>query len=356
MPDRRLPYLLFVGIAAVLVGIVIHPLWKPLFLGGVLATALSRPHEQLTRFLRGHRGVAASIITFVSVIMLLGPVASVVIIAARQAFDALVALRSLLANDGLARLIAKLPGPLVDLVNRIREVVPGAGPGELAGELPEKLLQGSGWAASVAGGAVRMTSQVAFDVGIMLLTMHVLLLDGRRLVVWLMEVSPLERVETQTLLVEFKKATRAILTSTLATASVQGLVSMIGYVIAGAPRPIFFGIVTFLCAFIPGVGTGLVALPMTAWLFFSGHHGAAVFLLVYFVLVISMVDNLLKPLLMKSGMRMHGAIVFLSLVGGILSMGGVGLVAGPLVLTFFLAMVRLRNPPAQPPDFSLPGA
>ncbi len=341
---RRFPFLLVMGVAAALVAVVLYPLWKPLFLGGVLASALWRVQERIATWLRGHRGVAATVITVTGVILLLGPIASVVVIAARQALDAAIALRRLVATEDLARQIAQLPAPLAYVLEHLRQLLPPLTPGELGGDLSEKLLQGSEWAAGLAGGALKLTSQLGFQLAIMLVTMHVLLIDGQRAVLWLVDVSPLPRSETHSLLLEFRKATRAILTSTLATAAAQGVLAMVGYLIASAPRPVFFGILTFMCAFIPGVGTALVALPMAAWLFVSGHHASSIFLIVYFVLIVSMVDNLLKPFLMKSGMQMHGAVVFLSLVGGVLSLGPVGLVAGPLALTFFLAMIRLREP------------
>jgi predicted PurR-regulated permease PerM len=339
---RRLPFLVFVTVAAALVGVVLYPLWKPLFIGGVLATALLRPHERITMWVRGRRGLAATLITITAILLLLGPIASVIVIAARQAVDSVIAVRRFLAGNDLATALDRLPHPLSDLVWRIRDLIGPVDPNDL--DLPAKLLQGSQWAANIASGALRMTSELAFDLGIMLVTMHVLLVDGRRLVPWLIEVSPLPRNDTHALLVEFKKATRAILTSTLATAAAQAVVAMLGYVIAQAPRPLFFSLVTFLCAFIPGVGTALVAGPMVVWLWLTGHHVAALFLAIYFVVIVAMVDNLLKPMLMKSGMRMHGAVVFLSLIGGVLSFGPVGLVAGPLALTFFLAMIRLRDP------------
>lgn len=344
MAERRVPLLIFILISAALVGVVLFPLWKPIFMGGVLATAMWRVQERLTTWLRGRRGFAATIITVSGVVILLGPVASVVVIAVRQAIDAAFALRGLLGADGLAPLVSRLPHPLSDLMLRVRDLLGPIDANDLTSDLPGRLLKGSQWAAGIAGGALSLTSELAFDLGIMLVTMHVLLVDGRRLIVWLSDISPLRSTETETLLLEFRKATRAILTSTLATAAAQGVLAMIGYFIAQAPRPVFFGLLTLLCAFIPGVGTALVALPLAGWLFVTGHKAAAIFLLVYFVLVVSMVDNLLKPMLMKAGMRMHGAAVFLSLVGGVLTFGGVGLVAGPLVLTFFLAMMRMRAP------------
>ena len=68
---------------------------------------------------------------------------------------------------------------------------------------------------------------------------------------------------------------------------------------------------------------------------------AALFLALWGLLVVGMVDNVVKPLLVKRGMNMHGGLVFFSLLGGLSAFGTVGLIAGPLVVSFFLALVRI---------------
>jgi predicted PurR-regulated permease PerM len=65
------------------------------------------------------------------------------------------------------------------------------------------------------------------------------------------------------------------------------------------------------------------------------------FVLGWAFLVVGMIDNLLKPMLIKGGVRLPGAVVFLSLFGGIVLFGPLGFIAGPLVVTFFLSMVHL---------------
>ena len=69
----------------------------------------------------------------------------------------------------------------------------------------------------------------------------------------------------------------------------------------------------------------------------------AIFLAVWGVLVVGLVDNLIKPLLVKRGLHMHGAIVFFALLGGLAAFGTVGLLLGPLIVTLFLALVRIHQ-------------
>jgi predicted PurR-regulated permease PerM len=126
-----------------------------------------------------------------------------------------------------------------------------------------------------------------------------------------------------------------------ASAAIQGVVGVIGYLIAGVPQPVFFGLLTFVAAFVPLVGTALVSVPLAAALFLLGRTGAAIFLLVWSIVALGLVDNVVKPMLLKGAMRIHGAMVFFSLVGGLLLFGPVGVVAGPLSVTFLLTMIRV---------------
>jgi predicted PurR-regulated permease PerM len=127
----------------------------------------------------------------------------------------------------------------------------------------------------------------------------------------------------------------------VATAGVQAIVAFVGYLITGVPQPLFFAAVTFVIAFIPALGATSVTLLVSALLFVSGHSHAALFLAAWGLFVVGFSDNVVKPLLMRGRMEVHGAVIFFALLGGLAVFGPVGLVAGPLILSFFLAVVRM---------------
>jgi predicted PurR-regulated permease PerM len=104
---------------------------------------------------------------------------------------------------------------------------------------------------------------------------------------------------------------------------------------------VFFAGVTFFVAFIPAVGAGSACLGVALMLFVTGHAYAALFLALWALVVVALVDNLIKPLLIKHGMEMRGAVVFFSLIGGLAAFGAVGLLLGPLVVALFLALLRM---------------
>jgi predicted PurR-regulated permease PerM len=196
-------------------------------------------------------------------------------------------------------------------------------------------------AAQTVGGVVVATGNVALQLTMMLIALYFLLVDGEKLVAWVESVSPLKRGQTTELLTEFRSVTRSVLTSTVLTAGVQALAALVGYLIARVPVPVFFAAVTFFFALVPAIGAAVVCLAAALLLLATGHPGMAIFLAAWGVIVVGLSDNVVKPLLARRGMNMHGALIFFSLLGGLAVFGAIGLLLGPLILAFFLAVVRI---------------
>jgi len=128
---------------------------------------------------------------------------------------------------------------------------------------------------------------------------------------------------------------------TVTTAGAQSAVALVGYLIAHAPGAYFLTLVTFCFALVPIVGAGAFSFAVAVYLYLLGHLYPSIFLAVWSVFVVGVVDNIVKPMVIKGGMEMHGAIVFFALIGGFAAFGLVGLVLGPLSVTLLLAVLRI---------------
>jgi predicted PurR-regulated permease PerM len=245
-------------------------------------------------------------------------------------------------SEGVMGLLDHLPGPLQDgarkLIDRLELEE------EILGQrLEEQVTAQGGKAARAVSGFLSATGTVVVQVVMMLIALFFLLVDGRRLVTWLEEVAPLRPGQVREILVEFRKVSVAVLVSSMATAAVQALAALLGYLIARAPHPFFFAFATFLVAFVPAVGAAGVVLVVAGLLAVTGHTVAAIFLVIWGVAVVGLVDNIIKPILVKRGLELHGAVVFFALLGGLAVFGTIGLLLGPLVVAFFLALVRIHR-------------
>ncbi|MCK6548624.1 AI-2E family transporter [Myxococcota bacterium] len=327
-------YAVLLVASTVLLAAIIGAIWQPLFMAAVLAAGLGGWHERLARALRGHRNVSALVMTLATVVLILLPITAVVVVVVREAVGAVELFRGALAQGGVAELVERLPEPIASFLReQLGSLTSGGG--------VEKLASSGAAAASAIGDVLSRGGAMLVNVVLMLIAFDFLLVDGRKLVDWIVETSPLRGRHMRELIGELRVVVRSVLGSTIITAAVQAVFAMIGYAIAGVPQFVFFGILTFFSAFIPSVGTALVALPLVGLLVILGHPWAALFLGLWSTVAVGLVDNLIRPLLMKDDVGLHGAIVFFSLLGGLAFFGAVGLIAGPIVVALFVSAVRI---------------
>jgi predicted PurR-regulated permease PerM len=142
--------------------------------------------------------------------------------------------------------------------------------------------------------------------------------------------------------------TRAIVFGTSLTAVLQGVVLGIGFSISSLPSPVVFGVVGALIAMLPLGGTALVWIPATGWLFIDGRWGFGIFMIVW-GLMLSALDNFLKPMLISGRAQVSTLVVFLGVLGGLSAFGAIGIVMGPLVLSLVLALIKFAEEPDSKP-------
>jgi len=117
----------------------------------------------------------------------------------------------------------------------------------------------------------------------------------------------------------------------LGTALAQATLAAIGFVVAGVPGALLLGLATFFMSVTP-VGPPLIWGPAAIWLFYQGSTGWAIFLVVWGVLIIGLIDNFLKPMLISRGSSLPFILVFLGVLGGVVAFGFIGVFLGPTLL------------------------
>lgn len=123
------------------------------------------------------------------------------------------------------------------------------------------------------------------------------------------------------------------------TALAQGIVAGIGFWISGVPAALLLGALTFIISVIP-MAPPLIWIPATVWLFIQDQTGYGIFLAIWGVVVISGVDNIVKPLLISRGSVLPLSIILVGVMGGVLAFGFLGLFIGPVILALFYTLMR----------------
>ncbi len=331
---RFLVALVLVAVALTIV--LVRPFWVGFSMAAVLAAALHPLMEWVTRRLGGHRHLAAALLTLGVLLAVVLPIAAIGTLVVRDVLEGVRWVRDLLASEGTTGLLRRLPGPVEGVVARIIEALPD----------PQEQLQKlagarGGQAAGAVASVLTATGSAVFDAVMMLIAFFFFLTDGRRLVAWLDAHVPLGPGRFRSLMDEFRKTSVSVLWATIATAGIQTATGVIGYLVARAPNLGFLTVVTFVFALIPALGGAFVIVAVGILLLATGHVLAGSFLVVWGVVVVSIVDNVARPYLLKGGMALHGGVVFFALLGGLAAFGAIGLVLGPLIVTFLVTVLAM---------------
>jgi predicted PurR-regulated permease PerM len=326
-----------VGLALVLLWAIVRPFWSALLLAAVLAGIFSGVHRRLAQKLGGRGAIAAGLLTILVLLAIVIPFGGIAGILTKEIIQVIKWAGGALQESGIAGLVERLPDPLQALAQAAVENLGGGDGGQ---SWVQVIQSQSGKAAAAATAFLSATSRAVIEAVLMLIAFYFLLLDGDRLVRWLEKSAPIPPERFRSFLSEFRQVSRAVVLSTVGTGAVQAAAALVGYLIARVPNAIFLTLITFFMSFIPSVGAGSVPLIIAVVLFIQGRTGWAIFLLLWGLLVVGLIDNVVKPLFIKGGAEMHGAVVFFSLLGGLAAFGPVGLVAGPLVVAFFVALSK----------------
>ncbi|MFM2153130.1 MAG: hypothetical protein RL199_1565 [Pseudomonadota bacterium] len=337
-PTQR-PLAVLLAAAALLVAGVVAPFATPLFLAAVLAGGLSSLQQWLARQLGGRSTLAALVVVLGLVVVVAVPVAGLATVIVREASAGLAQVSELLQQGGREGLLERLPASWHDGVQRVVD--------QLAG----RIAAGGGWVSAVAGsgalttlGSLTGTAMgLVLRIVLMLVALAFLLVDGAALVRWLESVSPLAPGQLTGLLQEFRRVSVTIVRSSLLTALVQTGAALLGYLLARTPQPLFFAFATFLFALVPALGATSGALLVALLLLAQGRPWPALFLAIWALGVVGLIDNIVKPIFIRDGLDLHPAVIFFSLLGGLAAFGPVGLLVGPLSVALLLAVLRLRD-------------
>jgi len=334
---------LLILLGLVLLASILLPFWSALVFAAVLAGIFSGLQRRLSKRLGGRRAVAAGLLTVLVLLAVLLPLAAVATLLTRQVVGVFQALRAIVQEGGMDGLLARVPGPLRRLADWAVEMSGGA---ESAADWLQLLQSQSGKAATGVTKVLTSISQAGLEAALLLIAFYFLLLDGQRLVRWMERGLPMAPGRFRSFLDEFRQVSRAVVVSSVGTAGVQALAALVGFLIARIANALLLTLLTFFMAFIPAVGAASVSVVIAAVLFFQGSTGWALFVAVWGVVVVGLSDNVVKPLLIKGGVEMHGAVIFFALLGGLAAFGPVGLVVGPLVVAFILALTGTQGVPA----------
>lgn len=329
-------FLLLLAVGAV-VFFIFQPFLTAIIAAAILTALFKAPYHALEKWLHGHRGWSAFLTCLLAIVIIITPIFFVLSLAISEANDLYHAIgeESTLERTIDQAISAVQDAPYVNVFFNTQTLSQE--------RVVEDIKQFSQGALGLLQAAYQGITHFVFWVFVMFFTLFYFLIDGKRALRYLMQLSPLRDEHDKLLIKKFISISRATLKGTLVVGVIQGLLGGIAFWIAGVPSPAIWGLIMVLFSIIPMVGTGIVWLPAGIIMLFLGDFWQGIFILAVGAGVISVIDNILRPKLVGKDTQMHPLMIFFATLGGISLFGLPGFVIGPIIVSLFMALSEIYS-------------
>mgnify|MGYP002622631064 FL=1 len=313
---------------------VAQPFLLPLFLAAVLALLFRPVHEKCTDWLRGHRHLAAGLVTAAVFLLGLLPVCGALILAGRELFD---------AGQELLHLNWWQQPVVADVLKSVEP------------HLAEQ--DWNDWRRSAANAVEGVTKEVyartqsllanvaGFLIGLSVvgLGLFYFLAEGPTMMRTVQRLSPLNDEDETALFEEFARVCRGVVMASIMCALVQAALAGIGFAVLGLERVWLLAGLTLLSSLVPFFGSATVWGVVAILLTIQGDYASAIGLIAYGTAVVSTSDNLIRAYVIHGAVKLHPLVALISVLGALRVIGLWGVFIGPVVAAFFYSLLRMLH-------------
>lgn len=339
MERYGLQFLVVILVATLaLVFFIFQPFLIALIMAAVFAVVLNPVYEFIKSRMRRWPSLAALLTVLATFMLVLLPLGAVGTQIGSEATNLYHSITEGDAQSRITVLVSQLESQLVSYVPSARGMT-----ANLSENISEYSESGLRWILQNMGSAFSGIASFLVSFFVFTIALYYLLRDGAALKERLIELSPLKDSDDRSVVQRLETAVNSVIKGTISVALLQGFLAAIGFWLFGVPNSALWGTVATISALIPGVGTALVFIPALIYLAVTGGTGAAIGLGVWAAIVVGGVDNVVRPYLIGSGTRLHPLPVLLSVLGGIMFFGPVGIFLGPLSIALFFALLSIYS-------------
>ena len=332
LKNGNIPFFVLLGLVTLLFLYLLKPFFFPLFWAAVIAGIFQPLYRRINR--RLNRPSLSTILIFlvIAVIILLpaGVVGTLVFNESIQIYEKL-SRDPKNIDQGFQNIIGLLANnPLANLFNLDKSV--------LIEKAAEVLRSVTNYIFVNLTTLTQNTLGLLVQFAIMFYALFFFIRDGEKFLRTAMRILPLGMGRERLLYNRFVTTARSTLKVTLIIGGIQGVLGGIVFLITNIEGAVIWGLLMIIMAVVPVVGCSIIWGPAGILMLLSGQIWEGLLILASGVLVISMVDNLLRPILIGKDVEMHPLLIFLSSLGGIFLFGFSGFVIGPIITSMLLAI------------------
>ncbi|MDD4053211.1 MAG: AI-2E family transporter [candidate division Zixibacteria bacterium] len=351
---------IFAGVT-ILAGYLFYRMLKPFLVslcwGAIFGIVFYPVYEKLRRWIKSDSWRAV-LVTFLVLIVIIGPITYLGISLVQEAislfdtFSDWVASGKLTAlndikNTYVYQMLQTRLSPYIDLSHLDIQVM-----------LEDGVKKVSSFALTQATKVLTNTGKLLFQFVLMIFFLFYFIRDGKALFDRIREVIPLPPEKAAVVVANLKKVIQSNVYGGLVVALLQGLLGGILFLIMGLPSPVFWGAVMAFLALLPVIGPFIIYIPAGIILIATGSPVKGVLLIAIGSIVVSQIDNFLRPILASRETGMHTMLLFVSIMGGAAVFGLLGIVLGPVIAAVFVTIfdifrLKLTESNGDPPPAAI---
>jgi predicted PurR-regulated permease PerM len=313
------------------------PFLSSLLWAGIITLALYPLYQKLLRLVRGRAALASALITLVIALLIIGPAIIVLSALTSQAGGLYTDASELIKSGRLTEIWNRfLASPLGSILS-----LPAIQELDIQKFVIEHLGDLSSGLAGQVGGILKNTLLLVVNLLIMIIALFFFFRDGESQYLAVADLLPFTAKQKESMARKFMDTFNAVITGLFFIALLQGLMTGIGFALFGVPFPVLWGFLAAFLALLPIGGTALVWIPGAIYLFLTGATIKALLLAVWGIVLVSLPDNLLKPVIIGKKANIPTFFLFIAILGGIQTFGFLGILFGPVVVTLLTAFVQI---------------
>jgi len=343
-PEWRLTGIVFFSILALVVLyatlMIIRPFLSAIILGAILVTITFPIYMKLRDKLHGRATLSATLMLLGITLLIILPTIVIGFLLVSEANALIAHMRSGQAQALLQR---------IDIAGHLQWLTRfGVDPATIDPKrsVMPVLQKIPGWIATNGPAVIGSVAGAVLAFALVLLSAFFFYVEGESIIEQLAILSPLPARYDREFAGQFKDVVDATFRGQVTTSLAQGIVTAIGLAIAGVPGAILWGFVATILSLLPMLGAAAVWVPATIYLFIDASMGGrsyfgVIFLAIWGVLVVSTIDNIVRPWAMKGKSQLPAIPLLFAVIGGMNAFGFIGLVIGPLVFSLLMSIIDI---------------
>lgn len=323
----------------ILVGYASFLVLKPFLVAVILAFVISQLfqgwYKRINALLRGKKSLASFVMCLIVLLLIFVPLIFISSFVISETNDLFRMIQQNNVHEKIESVSFNIPSVGINISNEEIQSIIGTE------EFSSSLKSIGGFFLKVAGQTYKSTSSFLFMTFIMFFSLYYFFKDGETLMKHFMDLSPLRNSQEELLINKFIAISRATLKGSLVIAIIQGILLGGSFLIAGVPSVTLWFLVTVVLSLIPLVGAALVWAPVGVFLLLTGSIWQGIFIILFGAIVVSTIDNFLRPKLVGNETQLHPLLVLLSTFGGIAFFGVAGFLLGPVIIVLFITLLNI---------------